>query len=337
MLNKELGPNIFTEAVFEHTSVIEHLGHSKAFEQMLIDNLVERQDELSIDEVHVPRMYVPVELIESHNWPADFNVKDLKASLLSCPDKTANCGEAWTFNANYKVNGQAYSMVATEGSVKSNFYDNGGGSHEHTFEPGTGMRFMKTVAQGVLYERGFRISDKEPIILPETPDELRTLFMIVGNMKGRYDYKLHAYIPDISKPNRGLIVKHTETESPTESIINIEHAMVWKIGNGRSTEVLSHQEEVVDSAGTGLHFSVRYAQRGPTDTEPSDLPFVMNNQSAEASDKSKVVFLPLDKSLHYDIANTSIMTTIIPHLRKYLYLDQDTPSDIFNMPEELTD
>lgn len=335
--SKNIGLAPFVETVLEYSSVFEYLGHSRAFEQVLLDNQLERQDDLVIDSVSVPYQLVPAEIIESHNWPSAFDVKDLKASLISCP-RTSNCEEAWSFTASYVVNGQEYHMRANEDSVISNFYDNQGGSHEHTFDSGTGMRFMKTVALGLLYEQGHELSvDRAPLITPENPEELRTLFRMMGNMKGEYNYKLSAYVKDETDVDRGLMISHIETESPSESGINIDFTMIWKIGNGGSTKVSSHQQEVIDSAESGQYWSVRYAERGPTESEPGDLPFIINDFNKNAD--SRLVFLPIGDNLGYETANTSIMTILVPYLRPYLHLDQNTPSEIFEAKktEEFTD
>lgn len=337
--SNNIGSALYAETVLEYSSVFEYLGHSRAFEQVLLDNQLDRQDELAIDSVSVPYQLVPAEIIESHNWPSTFNVENLKASLISCP-RTSNCEEAWSFTASYEVNGQQYNMRATKDSVISNFYDNQGGSHEHTFDLGTGMRFMKTLALGLLYEQGHELStDKLPLITPENPNELRTLFRMMGNMKGEYNYKLSAYVKDKTDVERGLMINHTETESPSESGLNIDFTMIWKIGNGKSTEVSSHQQEVIDSAEAGQHWSVRYAERGPTESEPEDLPYILRGPGSNEYDNPRLVFMPIGNDLGYETANTSIMTIIVPYMRPYLHLDQDTPSEIFEAkkPEEFID
>lgn len=337
--SKNIGSAIFAETVLEYSSVFEYLGHSKAFEQVLLDNLLERQDDLKIDNLSVPRWLVPTEIIESHNWPSVFNVEDLHASLISCP-KTSDCEDAWSFTASYVANGQRYNMKANKNSVVSNFYDNHGGSHEHTFDPGTGMRFMKTIALGLLHEQGHELSaDKKPLATPENPEELRTLFKMMGNMKGEYTYKLKSYLKDKTGVIRGIIVDYTETESPTESGMNIDYTMIWKVGDEKSTEVSSHQQEVIDSAESGQHLTVRYAERGPTEDRPEDLPLVISVLTPNESTDSKSEFLPDGDNLGYETVNTSIMTTLVPYMRPYIHLDQNTPSDIFEarIPEEFVD
>lgn len=337
--SKNFGSSIYAETVLEYSSVFEILGHSRAFEQVLLDNLLEREDELVIDSVNIPHHLVPAEIIASHNWTPDFDVKNLKASLIGCPP-TSDCDEAWSFTTSYEVNGQKYKMRANEASVVSNFYDNNGGSHEYTFDPGTGMRFMKTIALGLLYEQGHELpADKAPLITPENPEELRTLFRMMGNMKGEYNYKLSAYVKDKTDVDRGLMIKHTETESPSESGLNIDFTMIWKIGNEKSTEVSSHQQEIIDSAESGQYWSVRYAERGPTESEPGDLPFIITDFTLNENADSKSVFLPIGDNLGYETVNTSIMTIIVPYMRPYLHLDQNTPSEIFeaSKTEEFTD
>ena len=337
--SKNIGSAIYVETVLEYSSVFEYLGHSKALEQVLLDNLLESQDDLKIDNLSVPHWLVPAEIIESHNWPSVFNVEDLHASLISCP-KTSDCEDAWSFNASYVVNGQSYNMTANENSVVSNYYDNHGGSHKHTFDPGTGMRFMKTIALGLLHEQGHELSvEKKPLATPENPEELRALFRMMGNMKGEYTYKLKSYIEDKTGVIRGIIVDYTETESPTESGINIDYNMIWKVGDEKSTEVLSHQREVIDSTELGQYLTVRYAERGPTEAEPEDLPFVISLLTPKEDTGSNSIFLPDGDNLSYETVNTSLMTTLVPYLRPYMHLDQNTPSDIFEarIPEEFVD
>jgi len=323
----ELGTTVFAEAVLRHSEAFEHLGHSRAFEQVLLDKLITRQDLLEIKSVDLPHMLVPAELIEAHNWPADFNIKDLKAEILSYPE-TENCEKAWLFTASYKVNGQSYFMSANEESVISNFYDNNGGNSAHRFNPGTATRFLKTIAQAVLYESGHPVSDKTPIASPENSDELRTLLKTTGNMKGKYTYALSSFIEDSTKPNRGLIIKHKETESPRKSGLNIDFTMIWRVGDEKSTEVTSHQEEYNVGDDDGDSWSIRYAERKPTDIEPEDLPFGMDYSIVEEDDRSRVMFAPGNSGLNYEIANTSIVTLLYPYLDKHRHLDQDTPLEI---------
>lgn len=335
---ESLGSGIYVETVLEYSSIFEFLGHSRAFEQVLLDNLLEREDKLEIDSVYIPRNLVPAEIIESHNWPSEFSVKNLKASLISCPT-TSDCDETWSFTTSYEVNGQEYEMRANETSVISNFYDNNGGSHEHTFDPGTGMRFMKTIALGLLYEQGHELSDdKTPLITPENPEELRTLFKMMGSMKGEYNYELSSYIKDKASARRGLIINYSETESPSESGLNIDYTMIWKVGDGKSTEVSSHQYELMDSAIAGQYWSFRYTERGPTESQPDDLPYPLGELDANRQLIPKLVFKPVSGNLGYETANTSLMTIIVPYMRPYIRLDEDTPNEIFEAqkPEEFT-
>lgn len=332
-----LGSSPFVEAVLEHSSVFEHLGHSKAFEQVLLDNLIERTDELTIDEISVPKEFVPEDIIITHGWPSRFSVKDLKASLISFP-KTKNCEEDWLFNADYSVDYKKYYMRATNNFVTTNYYDSNGGRHEQVLDSGMGMQFVRTLALGLSHEQGHEFpADKMPLVTPENEEVLRGLLRMMGSMKGEYKSEISSYIKGSPNSNRGIVVHHKENESPTESGLNIDYAMVWEIADGKSTKITSHQEEVIDSAIEGINWSVRYTERRPTEAEPDNLPYSLVELDDDGTEKA--TFMQDCDSILYEIANTSIMTTIVPHMRKYLHLDEDTPTEIFEYrsPQDLVD
>lgn len=334
--SNRLGSALYAETVLEHSAVFEYLGHSKAFEQVMLDNVTSRVDSLKIDKIAVPRVLVPENIIEWHGYPPQFNVEALEATLTSFP-KTKNCEDAWSFMANYEVNFRKYYVHATKDSVVSNYFDSNGGRHEHTFDHGTGMLFVRTLALGLFHEQGNDLfGDETPVATPESEEELRRLMRMMGSMKGEYKATLSSYIKGTPNTNRGIIVHNTETESPTESGLSIDYKMIWEVADGKPTEVASHQEEVIDSALEGMSWSVRYTERKPTETGIDDLPYSLTELDNSGVEKS--VFMQDCDNLLYEIANTSIMTIIVPHMRKYLHLDQDTPTDIFEIKksEELT-
>ncbi len=330
----ELVSTPFAEAVLRQSADFELLGHSKAFEQVLLDNHTSREDRLVLNEIRIPRFLVPAELIEVHNYPADFKVEAMDAVLESFP-KTADFDATWLFTATYRVNGQNYTMTANEQKASCNTYDNVGNSAVHTLVPATAKRFLQTIARGILLENGFPVSGKLSDDEDVAEEEIRTLISSIGNLKGKHTSTIKAYIEGVDgqnntehalglpgNPNRGLLVKMLETEAPlVDSQLSLDFSMIWQLGDEAATRINSHIDE-------GNDWSVRYANRCHTDIEPEELPFSADFEVIDESDGSSVIFYPGSGGLNYEVANTSIMAVLNPLLKKYQHLDHDTPLEV---------
>lgn len=327
----------FAEAVLSHSADFMMLGHSLAFEQVLLDNLVKREDKLTLDRLNVPRFLMSGEMVEAHDWPADFSIEGLEAVVTEQPE-TDDCDEVWMFSASYKVNGQAYTMNATPDGVTSTFYDINGNPNTRTYRPGVGTSFLQTIARAILLEKGFLLSHNIPDDFRERPEALRLIFKSIGNLAGEYSAILDAHVQDPEKPDKGLLVKFTEKESPSESEIDLDFSMLWRVGDEGTTIVRSnHQEGNVDIEA-GKYWHVVFASRKPTSLGPEDLPFGMALEMIDEDEESAVkLFMPIDSGLNYEIVNTSIVTMLYPYLEKYKHLDEEPVENVDEayIPEQL--
>lgn len=316
------------ERLLAPTEIIENLGHSPAYAQLLTDKMDRYSSVMTCDETTLLPQALPEEIYFT-DLPS---VKGFKCSFDEVRD---TAGTSWSFTALMDINGTPWTMSATPNgtTLRGSHYDERQKTYD--FPPETALRFMGSLAYS------FTVSGQgiplEGVIsrLDDTPRAIDGIMNAIASNYGRYRSELFAKLP--YNRYRAVVAKLLETETSDNNGVTVELRMARQFADGSINEVTSVQreasrktprsKELMDAiAGPSIipsRIESRFVSRRPISTAPEDIStyddFAVSELTGDASDPIET-FDPRHDLLEYLLANSAIMTVLRPHLKPYSYL-----------------